>query len=402
MAEQADRKLKRKKIKIKKSDDSDGESVDVPVIYDATFVTAADQYQEGHLFFKNDSGDTSRKVHTQRVTNQDTNDYVDVERIDSFFTKTAADQYQETEWPLKNKDPPPIQPDGTDNPAHQKKHVVRFFKNNDKNSKTWVDIEQIDQLNAILPQEQYQEYQLYMRNAEIGDSVDNSGVPYDVTVGFCDPDLDQADDYDSDPPYRIDPLQNIVNVHSHEGTTGTGVTTGADEIAVLVFAFYRGLANSGNEFGCSPPDCFSGPPGPGDCPVNQSFYQTSSAFSSAYFDPESGNEVTSSAEGPSGPGVSPTVVGASATAAGGSVTLTVQLASQGGALCAAVWLTSLIIYPIAGETGHSFTSLALPGSFTKGGKTYNLDHLGSVSATWSNFPSEANAVAQYIYTAATH
>jgi hypothetical protein len=137
---------------------------------------------------------------------------IDVERIKSFFTKSAADQYQETEWAMVNTDPPPIQPDASDNPAHEKKHVVRYFKDNDTSQLSWVDVEQIDQLNAILPQDQYQEYQLYILNADKGDPVQNSGVSYDVTVGFCDSSLDMAPKEDGfDPPYRIDPLQNIVN-----------------------------------------------------------------------------------------------------------------------------------------------------------------------------------------------
>jgi hypothetical protein len=214
MAQNADRKQKRKRIKFPPDNTL---FVDIPVNYDASFITAAEQYQEGHFFFDN-SSKSSRKTRVQQVKSLTTDKFIDVERIQSFFTRSAADQYQETEWVLINKDPAPVQPSGEDSPAHQKKHVVRFFKDNDESSEVWVDVEQIDQLNAALPQEQYQEYELYIRNDDKGDPVDNSKVPYDVTKGFCDPGLDLADSEDGfDPPYRIDPLQNIVNWHGQEG-----------------------------------------------------------------------------------------------------------------------------------------------------------------------------------------
>jgi hypothetical protein len=211
MTENADRGRKRKRIRSRFDDTI---FVDIPVNYDATFVTAADQYQEGHFYFNN-SSTSSRKTRVQRVQSTTTGDYIEVERIQSFFTKTAAEQYQETEWVMANADPPPVQPDGTDTPSHEKKHVVRFFKDNDDSSQNWVDVELIDQLNATLPQDQYQEYHLFMKNADLGDVVNDPSVPYDVTKGFCDPSLDLAPTEEGfDPPYRIDPLQNIVNFSS--------------------------------------------------------------------------------------------------------------------------------------------------------------------------------------------
>jgi hypothetical protein len=209
MAEQADRLLKRKRIK---SPTDDNVFVDIPVIYTGSFVTAAEKYQEGKFFFKNDST-ASRKVHIQRVTNHTSGDYADVERIDSWFTTNAAEQYQETEWKIADTDPPPVQPDGSDNPAHEKKHVVRYFTDNDDSSDSWVDVELIDELKVTLPQDQYQEYEIFPLHADKGDPVDDTSVSYSPTKGFCDPALDPAPVEDGlDPPYRTDPLSNIVNV----------------------------------------------------------------------------------------------------------------------------------------------------------------------------------------------
>lgn len=208
MAAQADRVLKRKRI-YSPSDDS--VYVDIPITNRAVFVTAADQYQEGHFYFNNTST-SSRKTRVQQVVNPHIIQTLAVERILSFNVKTAAEQYQETAWILTNTDPPPIQPSGEDSPSHQKKHIVRYYYNNDTSSQVWVDVEEIDELSAIVPHEQYQEYRLFMLNDSLGDPVNDPTVPYDVTVGFCDPNLPLADvEPGLDPPYRLDPLQNIVN-----------------------------------------------------------------------------------------------------------------------------------------------------------------------------------------------
>jgi hypothetical protein len=216
MVERADRTYKRKTL-VDPLDSS--RSVQVPVLYKAAFVTAADQYQEQALYFNN-SGESSRKTHVRRVTNDsDSGQYIDVERIDSFFVKSMAEQAQEYEWVIVNKDPPPKQPDGGDSPAHQKVHYVRYYQNNDNQSQSWIDVELIDELDVISAADQYQETHLIALHAEIGNPVDDAD-PFAPTEGFCDPSFDAAPFEDSlDPPYRLDPLQNVVNVHWREVTT---------------------------------------------------------------------------------------------------------------------------------------------------------------------------------------
>jgi hypothetical protein len=208
MAELADRLYKRKRIK----DPNDSSNyVDIPVLYRAKIVIAADQYQEQWIYFDNSSA-SSRKVRIQKVQNTGQTASIDCERINSFFTKSAADQYQEHEWVLDNKDPPPIQQDGSDSPAHEKKHIVRYFRDNDASATFAVDCELIDELKIVLAAEQYQEYEVFTLNPELGDPIDDNSVPYKVTKGFCDPGLDLAPLDGLDPPYRLDPFQNIVNL----------------------------------------------------------------------------------------------------------------------------------------------------------------------------------------------
>jgi hypothetical protein len=219
MAENADRVYKRKRIK---DPDDDSIFVDIPVLYQAKFLTAAEQNQDRWMYLRNDSS-SHRETRVRTVTNLQTGDHVDCERIKSFIVKSIADQAQEYEYILKNEDPPPIQPDGTNTPSHERRHVVRFYSNNDNSSEKWVDLELGDELKIISAAEQYQEYRVILRNPDLGNAVNDSTVFYDVTEGFCDTSFDLApDDSGLDPPYRLDPFSNIVNVHWHEADTSQG------------------------------------------------------------------------------------------------------------------------------------------------------------------------------------
>lgn len=219
MTEQADRVYMRKRIRL-----GAGGFVDIPVVYQAKFRTAAEQYQDRYMYFDNSSR-SSRKTHTHKVFpvseasaggfDPDTGtDFVLVERIDSFRVKTVQEQAQESEFILSNRDPAPIQPNGSDTPSHQNKHYVRYYQFNTPGG-PYVDCELIDQLNIVCGTEQYQEYHLHVLHPTLGDPIDDATVPYKVTLGFCDPDLPLAPDESLnglDPPYRYDPLQNIINI----------------------------------------------------------------------------------------------------------------------------------------------------------------------------------------------
>lgn len=188
MAELAEYRVYKRKRITNPADES--MYVDIPVMYEARFKLMQDQAQEFYVYFDN-SENSSRMVHTKRImNNQNDMMYVDVERIDEFNIKTMQEQAQESTFVMNNNDPPPRQPDGSNNPAHEMTHVVRYYQDNDPQSENWVDVELIDELKIKCMAEQAQEYIWYMKHPELGDTVSNSGVSYDVTVGNCDPDLE--------------------------------------------------------------------------------------------------------------------------------------------------------------------------------------------------------------------
>ncbi len=195
-----------------------GSYVYIPVLERIPFSVAADQYQE-HIMYLRNGLNTERTVHIRDVPSLDNTEHIQVERIDKFQIKTMAEQAQERVYYVKNLDPPPILPDGTNDPAHERVHYVRYFQNNDTNSDAWVDVELIDKLKITVAAEQYQEWQVFLRHDEPGNVIANPGVNYGpVTVGFCDPSFDLAPgELEIDPPYRLDPFQNIIQF-SAEGT----------------------------------------------------------------------------------------------------------------------------------------------------------------------------------------
>lgn len=178
----------RKRIK---NPDNESQYVDIPVIYQAKFSCAADQHQEAWLYFDN-SLNSSRQTRVQRVENiSNSSQYCMVERIISFNCKTMAEQAQESTFYLTNTDPPPIQKDGRNNPAHEQVHYVRYFYNNDSSSKIYVDVELIDTLKLS---DIGQEWIYYMRHPTPGEPVPNNNCPYFATIGYCDPTLPMAPD----------------------------------------------------------------------------------------------------------------------------------------------------------------------------------------------------------------
>ncbi len=224
--EQADRLYKRKRLR-----DPDNPSatyyIDVPVIYKANFKTMAEQAQE-RLFFIDNSFTGDRKTRTQTVRNpQHPTMRVECERIQRIKTKTLAEQAQEHFWYIVNDDPPPAHADGSffnDNPSHEKKHFVRYQGKRLEAGEpvdepdAWVDIELIDTIKIHCPTEQHQDYLLYPRwpRPEDQDPVDDAEDPFQpLTLAICNEDLEliEGPDNDIDPPYRLDPFQNIVNVH---------------------------------------------------------------------------------------------------------------------------------------------------------------------------------------------
>lgn len=174
--------------RIKKKDDESA-FVDIPVIYDCPFMSMSEQAQERVLYFNNTSK-SQRKTHEKTVTNPIDQSEVEVERVDQITIMDTVSQGQEIVYHFTNTDPPPMQPDGTNDPAHWQTHVVRYFRNNDKDTQCWIDSELID--IAKLIDGNGQEWVYHIKNPDTGEVIDDPNVPYKVTLGFCDPDLPMA------------------------------------------------------------------------------------------------------------------------------------------------------------------------------------------------------------------
>lgn len=183
MTERADRVYKRKRIK---SPNYETQYFDVPVIYQMKFKVDLEQAQEIQLFLNN-SSTANRQVRVQRVHNVlDESQYVDAERVQRFQIKDMVSQAQDIQYYLSNNDPPPIQPNGANSPAHQRVHYVRYFKDNDPDSECYGDMELMDE---IILRDGTQEWHYYLRWPELGDVINDPSVPYVVTRGYCDPSL---------------------------------------------------------------------------------------------------------------------------------------------------------------------------------------------------------------------
>lgn len=187
-----------------------GTAVDIPVLERVPFVVAAEQYQERIMYFRN-GDDANRKVHVHDVPSRtNPSDTIPVERIDRCPIITAAEQYQERNYYFKNLDPPPVQPDGSNDPQHEKVHYVRYFPQNDQNSDSWIDVELIDKCKIICAAEQYQEWMVYLKHAAAGDPIEDPEANYGpITAGFVDPSLPEISQA-PDTPWRFDPFQNII------------------------------------------------------------------------------------------------------------------------------------------------------------------------------------------------
>lgn len=185
--ERANRVYHRRRV-FQSNDPSSGQYFDVPVIRMMTCSTMQMQARTVQIYFDNRSGASTRVTHVKRVTAKaDEAEYVDVERPDVVLTMDVTSGAAGMHLYLANKDPPPIQLDGSNSPAHQKVHYVRYFKDNDTGSDCYGDMELIDIMR--LTDANGIEWQYYMRHPELGAEITDSSVPYSVTVGYCDPSL---------------------------------------------------------------------------------------------------------------------------------------------------------------------------------------------------------------------
>lgn len=230
------RKMKRKRIRLNGSSPGTDEYVDIPVIEEISFKDPKTNQQEYGFRFKNNENDT-RKVHIKKVraatvsgggVSYDEGKFINVERIETISFKDPKTNMQEYGYRLRNNDPPPLTPEGDDGGElrHRKVQFVRYTKNNSPDGNPWVDVERYVEFEVKDPKTNMQEF-VYRLNwgdfqslPKIIDSTDPYAVNTDLRLGFCDPDTElYPDGNDIDPPWRIDPFQNIVNVSGKSGFT---------------------------------------------------------------------------------------------------------------------------------------------------------------------------------------
>jgi hypothetical protein len=228
MADEGARVIKRKKIKL-----PGGDTVDVPVIVQITFLDVPERGQETQFTFDN-THTADRNVHVASIlddgrTDEEGNqDGLKVERIDRFRVLDAPDRGRETFPEPDNRtvaQPPDAPPYFT---THEKTHIVRYLNTPDDGN--YIDSELIDQINFIDAPERGQESFLTLANPPdndvdgitIGDPVDD-GTGTGKTIPTIQVSSDVADitdsseggsDSDVDPPWRLDPFQNIVRYSS--------------------------------------------------------------------------------------------------------------------------------------------------------------------------------------------
>lgn len=225
--EEQDRTMARKRIYLipdgqTPNPDSDP-YVDVPVIVAISFIgDGSDLFQEIEYSIDN-SSNSGRTVHADQVyqtdmsssTTQtddygnnyqqgavtDTTDYIKFERIDKWpIIADGSDLFQENEQALDNKTGNTLTPPHFG--AHQKSHVFRYV-NPDDPENVWIDAEVLDQFSIIADgSDLFQEVQYNLNNPDVQADIGWPEIS-DSTNGI-------------DPPWRIDPFQNIINWNAYK------------------------------------------------------------------------------------------------------------------------------------------------------------------------------------------
>lgn len=194
--------------------DNPSTSIDSKIIDKITFIDPYDSYQETEYTYDNTSQNLSRKTHTVTVKGvDDPSSKIDVERIDSTNVVDGGDSFQETIMSLLNSDDPP---------KHLKTHTIKVYGVDDngvENPSSWIKWQRVDRFSVTDPQSSYQETICQLIWPDGSDTSDGG-------EGNTDLDNTENSDYDSNlddpdissdgtainPPWRIDPFQNIIDV----------------------------------------------------------------------------------------------------------------------------------------------------------------------------------------------
>jgi hypothetical protein len=238
MAGESARQIRRKRIKL-----PDGNTVDVPVISQISFIDANDRGWETQYTIDNTT-DADRLVHVASILpnsdghtdetggggtgGTDTGGSLQVERIDGFKVSDAADRGQETQPSPDSKtvqQPPDAPPYFK---THAKTRIVKYIKRNDDDTEDkniWIKSELIDAISFLDANDRGQEHQFTLfnppDNQDIGGlrlGTDDDGETPTISV---DPSIEEittgvGGSDDGDTPVRTDPFQNIVAISGHD------------------------------------------------------------------------------------------------------------------------------------------------------------------------------------------
>lgn len=164
--------------------------VKLKVLDKISFIDAKSQYQEYQFSFNN-TPTADRVTHSEKA-----GDELDVERIDKLSVIDAKDYFQESLFSFLRYQ------EG----VHLKTHKAKIYALNSDGTKDegiWIEVERVDQISFVDPKAQYQEYIYELKWPDLAD-----------------PEWDYQDlapvvtDYDNttiNPPWRMDPFQNIIN-----------------------------------------------------------------------------------------------------------------------------------------------------------------------------------------------
>lgn len=202
------------RLRVRDPNNSDN-FVDILVAGAAALQDPKNSTQEYGLVFNN-SETGSRFGHTYTVKNpSDESQTLDVERPDALVITDPKDSSQDTGLVFRNNDPPPRGKDWQEgDPSHYAVRVVRYCKDNDPNAATWIDSEWIDAFAISDPKSNAQDRGYVMRWPTVGDPINDPTDPFNPVFCSVDPTLplDDRQPATINPPWRTDPLQNIVNV----------------------------------------------------------------------------------------------------------------------------------------------------------------------------------------------
>ena len=199
-----------------------GNTVLVPVITQLNVVDSVDRYQETDYTIINTVNNpttnkpTTRQVHVDQIDETGNIDnsqafppgnssLLPVERVDVWNVLDPVDRAQESDVTLFN-DQANYNPSGPPFfTRHKATHVVRV--QNDPDDGNYVDVELIDELDWVDSVDRGQETHLQLNQPQ--GTYDSTSGMYIITADSSDPDITDTSS-GIDPPFRLDPFQNIV------------------------------------------------------------------------------------------------------------------------------------------------------------------------------------------------